>query len=152
MGGGSGEREHRYAYGQFMLTYGKNHHNIIRWLQLKKKNSSFYLLIWHPPLLSSGHEYPSSYASQKPLWTHCPRWPVHPLSLLNDLITLLLSAALPCRLVQAPPSLTQKQLFQLCSSQLSLLLTVPFSSLPPKRSFENRSDHITPYSKFLFSK
>ena len=28
--GGSGEREHMYAYGRCMLMYGKSHHDIIR--------------------------------------------------------------------------------------------------------------------------
>ena len=87
VGGGSGEREHRYAYGQFMLTYGKNHHNIIRWLQLKKKFiilstnlAPSTVILW--PWISIQLCKPET-----SLWTHCPpvagpptqppKWPSH---------------------------------------------------------------------------
>ena len=33
--GGSGWGGHTYAYGQFIFTYGKNHHNIVIILQFK---------------------------------------------------------------------------------------------------------------------
>ena len=34
--GGSGGRGHMYACGQFMMIYGKNHHNIVNIFQYKK--------------------------------------------------------------------------------------------------------------------
>ena len=37
---GSGGRGHMYANGQFMLVYGKNHHNFVIILQLKLKSGA----------------------------------------------------------------------------------------------------------------
>ena len=44
-----------YACGQFMLTYGKNHHNIVTVLQLKLINIFKKWRLLSPQVLKSGH-------------------------------------------------------------------------------------------------